>query len=84
MKKIKISNWLSMTSIETRGGNAAIEPERITRAHICSFGKEDETLVVSLDLPLARGSTTYWIKKGPESQKIIDLIKHRVHVSITS
>lgn len=78
--KVKIQNWFNETTIRTNGGNAEIDTNRIMRAHICG----GDTLVVSLSLPLAEGYTTYWIKFGEETERIINAIKDRVQITITS
>jgi hypothetical protein len=75
--KVKIENWFSEMTIRTNGGNAEIDPKRIIRAQICG----GDTLVVSLELPLAKGQTTYWIKFGPQTEQIIEAIKDRVEIT---
>jgi hypothetical protein len=75
--KVKIENWFSETTIRTNGGGAQIDPERIIRAQICG----GDTLAVTLELPLAKGSTTYWIKFGAQTEQIINAIKDRIDIA---
>jgi len=77
--KVKIQNWFSETTIRTTGGAAQIDPKRITKAQISG----GDTLIVTQELPSAEGSTTYWIKFGAETQRILDAIRDRVEIVVS-
>jgi len=77
--KVKIQNWFSETTTRTNGGGAQIDPKRIIRAQICG----GDTLVVTQELPLAQGSTTYWIPFGEATKQIINAIKDRIEIIVS-